>query len=285
MNRESVRAWLDLTICLNEKISSGISVQRECKVMDFLGTGDMNVVFKVVGGDGEWVVKFPRTHIGFIINLPPNEFFPELSNHKDYEEKLMSRLRVLQGSPMLSNIHPLDELWTALAVQHFSSRVINDQSAQIEDCDSLADCYFVRERLLDWSSVDIGRSEEELSNIIVIYQGEKPIHADLPQILAENASSALKKIRQSNHGDSVDTSVRYNPFLPWISAASTGYTIPAVAASYVAKSLARFQDTNQIIKQATQILRYIVRSGKITRAGILNTLQFLFRTIDGMQLS
>src|ERR1035441_914682 len=124
MNSESVSGWIGQTIKMRERVGGGIAVERRYKLGQLIAVGEHDAVFDV---EGRWVVKFPKTHLGFLINLPPDEHFPDCANDEVYSRRFVSRIRALQCSPFLGLVHPLEELWTGLAVQHLARR---DRSAQ-----------------------------------------------------------------------------------------------------------------------------------------------------------
>jgi hypothetical protein len=159
----------------------------------------------------------------------------------------------LQGSASLSIISPLEGLWTSLAVCHLSGHDKNEQSVKLEDYAELCRSGFVMERLNDWSSADAGKDESDLYEPIVIYEYEKPIHADYPQILAKEAAEALQQFGEPN------TNLRDNPFLPWLAAGSSGYTLPSAAAEIVRSALETHPSRDVAIKEAHKVLRYTGR--------------------------
>src|SRR5205085_4803279 len=118
------------------------------------------------------VIKILKSHLSFAIDLPPNELFTELSKSQEYKEQLISRLRAIHGSPLLARISPLEELWTALAVQHLPAPNLNWQPVSAQDYNALLESQFVREKLTDWSMIPVGKSSEEMQDMIVIYDGD-----------------------------------------------------------------------------------------------------------------
>jgi hypothetical protein len=109
----------------------GLETYDGYKIKELLTVGSQQVVYRTMSKDGKkFVLKIPKSHIGFVIELPPNTIFrisgdPKLPHNsfiqvltdKDvkYEEKLNSRLVALCGSPLLSSILPLESIWKKLA--------------------------------------------------------------------------------------------------------------------------------------------------------------------------
>jgi hypothetical protein len=125
-DREIINSWVGLTIDF-EDIGS-VTLRK------LLAIGSEQVVYQVVGiGEKEIpkVVKFPRNHIGFVLDLPPNGVFrlygtshdgktivlteEEYKKEQKYNSSLSQRLRSLRGSPLLVEISPLDLVWMRLA--------------------------------------------------------------------------------------------------------------------------------------------------------------------------
>src|SRR5262249_21481495 len=176
--------------------------------------------------------------------------------------------------PALSLVAPLDELWTGLAVQHLDGIDKSEQTISLADYDSLATCEFVLERLADWAAADAGKSESELADIVVIYQYERPIHATLPQILAQQSIRALKKLRNT-----APLVVGSNPYLPWLSAGVTGYGIPERAAELVGAALKEnASGVDQCFRQAGQVLGYAARPGFVGWDEMLQLVQFVIES-------
>ena len=243
MNKDSVNEWV------------GLRLEDGFTVVEFLGAGAHHVVFKIAKGTEEHVLKFRRGHIGFAIRLPPDRWFPSVADDSGYDAALLARLGSLQGSRTLSRLSPFEELWTALAVQHLPSPDPEWQSVSLKDYDMLASSSFVRERLVDWSAADVGRSDEELLDEIVIYEGDKPIYAEFPKLLARNAKETLDALDSRQENRAV-ADVVANPLLPWIGAILTGYSIPAPGAAAVARALSACDDISMILRQAGQAARH-----------------------------
>jgi hypothetical protein len=251
MKPESIQSWIGL------KLGDG------SQVVDFVGEGSHYIVFKAVHKGKSYVIKLLRTHIGFTINLPPNSLFPELLMKEEYNRRLLLRLNALCGSQLLSNISPLEELWTAIAVEHLPSFDREAQSIDIQYFNLLSNSQFVRDRLNDWSMADIGKSIEEMNTPIVIYEGDKPIHADPPELLAREAKGAMKELdaRSAEKKDSnASVDLEHNPFLPWLSAMATGYVVPVEAVGLTSKALSECDNLKLVLQQAGQVANYLKRN-------------------------
>jgi hypothetical protein len=116
---------------------------------------------------------------------------------------------------------------------------------------------------------------------VVIYQGERPIHATFPEILAESAQEALDEhFPGVVEGSSVD--VAFNPLLPWIAAGGSGYTLPLSAAPLVASAMDRIQSPVLIV-QAGEVWHHAVRPDTISWDRMLNLLAFVRAVIEGTE--
>ena len=51
----------------------GLTLANGFRVVEFLGSGAHNAVFKIAKGSEQQVIKLPRSHIGFAIGLPPDQ--------------------------------------------------------------------------------------------------------------------------------------------------------------------------------------------------------------------
>lgn len=257
MNPDAAKLWVGRTFRSFHKMGP-VQRQADSKVVEFLAFGNTYAVFHVSSDDGEHVIKVPNTHIAFTIHLPPRKFFPELEADPSYEQSLIDRLIALQGSPALSRVYPLDKLWTALAVQHLSGVDKSEQSITLEDYEALGSSEFVIERLTDWAAADAGRTGSELHDVVVIYEYENPIHATLPQILAQEAAEALEALNDA------PTTIRNNPYLPWLAAGASGFGIPSAAPDLVAAALKERSDVDKCFKQASEVLRYTAKPGSVS---------------------
>jgi len=189
-----------------------------------------------------------------LINFALDQHFPDCAQDEAYPTRLTNRIRALQRSPALAMVHPLEELWTGLAVQHLNDRDRSEQTIDAADYPTLASCSFVREKLLDWSCIHIGRPTEELRDISVIYQGDRPIYAGFPEFIARSAQRALDEQTATATDGALD--VRVNPLLPWIAVAASGYAPPLAAASVVAHELDRL-NAPAFLTQVAEIWRYV----------------------------
>ena len=263
MTSESVRSWIGL------RLSDG------AQVISFEGEGTHHIVFKIVHHEKSYALKILRTHLGFAIDLPPNELFPELSLDEQYKKRLLTRLSALCGSQLLSKISPLDELWTALAIQQLSCFAREAQSIDMRHFNLLIDSQFVRDKLNDWSMVDVGKSLEEMKTEIVIYENrDRALYADLPEFLARDAKLAIKNLedqRVEKKEGQESNDLLYNPLLPWMSAIVTGYALPVEAVGLVATALKKCECPRFILQQAGQVANYIKRdSSQSQRTELIN---------------
>lgn len=262
----------------------GLKTYDGYEVVKLLAVGSSNVVYRVVKDNSDLVLKFPRTHIGFVIGLPPNGIF-QLGGQTDfprndiiqlvaqadldYERTLNARLLALSGSPLLSHILPLDMVWQRTAVKllestksflkplvkegFFSFRNLFSRPSLVK-FSSLIGSGFISERLNDWASINVGSNPRET---IVIYAGDEPIYARPPEFISRDAMAAIKKRNAilAEIGEKESTTiVDSNPFLPFIAALTTGYDLPDSCTFSVAKLLAEQKETGEILRQIGQIL-------------------------------
>lgn len=293
LDPEILRSWV------------GLETYDGYKINELLAVGSQQVVYKTVSRDGkEFVLKFPKSHIGFVIALPPNAVFrinddPSLPHNSfiqvltdkdiEYQEKLNSRLISLCGSPLLSNILPLEIIWQKLAFdvvqaawydfrnysrskRSFLARIfsrkrkkpIEDQNKprgkhfiQLERHKALIHSKFILERLHDWASMDWKTDPQEM---ITIYAGEEPIHVDFPETFVNRVSHALQKI--DTLFDEIGVTepkipIEKNPFLPFIVAFSSGYELSSKNVVSLAKLLDQQVEIREILLQLGQILHFL----------------------------
>lgn len=250
MNPDMTAPWIGRKCRYWEKRSRSVAVQTEYTLVGVAGAGAHKILFEAVGSDGKFVVGFPCNHVGFLIGLPPNRFFPELQGNERYQEQLVLRVSALQGSTAVSTVFPLDGLWNSLAVQHLPG--CDQEWLKATDYGELLNCDLVAQKLTDWSTCNLGREEDEL---LVIHDYERPIHADPACVLAEEAREALRAIQTPS------CTLQTNPLLLWIVVGISGYDLPAAAASTAVVALRGMADAESAIRQAHLVLRYAGRHG------------------------
>jgi hypothetical protein len=133
MTSESVSSWIGERIVMDHQIARWITVEESYAVAEFLGAGAEQTVFRITGNGPDQVIKVRKNFFAFTVNLLPDHMFPRFRNDPVYEDKLIKRLSALEGSPVLSVVSPLDELWTALAVLHLDGHDASEQELRLED--------------------------------------------------------------------------------------------------------------------------------------------------------
>jgi hypothetical protein len=222
------------------------------------GVGAHQVVYRVIEAAGErTVIKFPRNHLGFVIGLPPDLWFPLLHGDSGYESKLTSRLLSLGGSPLLADICPLDGLWTTLAVQYLPGSRTTDGPRLDELTPAVARSSFIRDRLLDWSLLTKCDTDDPL---MVLYAGAKPIYSTFRSMIAHEAQAGLELYYAASHQcESPVRDVRFNPWLPWIAALATGYSLSDDAVPRIASAIEATGAVGEIFDEARVVVKYCLR--------------------------
>lgn len=273
MHPDAIAAWIGRKCRLWEGEARNIASQREFTLLEVLGEGTHNIVFRVADSYGESVLKFPRNHLGFHICMPPNRMFPEFQGDQRYDERLLSRISALQGSDAVSTVFPLEGLWNALAVQRLRALDQVEQSIDADDYMEFGACDLVYDRLIDWSDCNIGRRDDE---IVVISENEKPIYSASASTVAKEAQAALAEVAAPVGR------LRENPLLLWIAAGSSGFDLPRDAAASAAAALQKLQDPDLAIKQAHLALRYAGRQADWDeRLAMLDFMNRLVRQMPG----
>jgi hypothetical protein len=273
MHPDAIAAWIGRKCRLWEGETRNIASQREFTLLEVLGEGTHNIVFRVADNYGESVLKFPRNHLGFHIGMPPNRLFPEFQGDKRYDERLLSRVSELQGSDAVSSVFPLEGLWNALAVQRLRIFDLADQSIDADEYQELKACDLVNDRLADWSACNIGGRDDET---IVISENEKPIYTGSASTLAKEAQAALFEV------SAPVCYLRENPLLLWLAAGSSGFDLPRDAAALAAAALQKLQDPDLAIQQAHLVLRYAGRQADWDeRLAMLDFMNRIVRQMPG----
>lgn len=206
-DREIINSWIGLTID-GEEIGP-VTLTR------LMAIGAEMVVYAATdaGGDKKWTIKFPRNHIGFVLGLPPNASFKlhdtiysdekmvlltmeEYEKEQKYNVSLSQRLYALRGSPLLTEIFPLDLVWMRLAntlmeaANRRKTQRLQSPLALLSKYSALLRCKFVRNILTEWSSVDTTSSESDPSDpFLLISASFRPILGAYPSELADDATS------------------------------------------------------------------------------------------------
>ena len=260
VNAETYREWIGLKYCPPSQL--GEPVQLLLTLEDMEAVGAHQVVYRSTSLGRREVVSFPRSHVGYLIGLPPDQWFPTLIG-TIYEEKLVNRLAALRGSPTLSAICPLDGLWTSLAVQYLPGADNTRALVTRRDDQSLATCDFVYERLSDWS-VAAQYSPDDSDELITLYAGDEPVYCTLRSSLPQEAQTGLDLFRSMSSSDNDSRiSPRMNPWLPWVAAASTGYNIPASAHDRLASTIVASRDIKLTFKQTNLVAKYCFLSSGV----------------------
>lgn len=275
----AVRSWI------------GLKTYDGFEVVDIIAAGSINVIFKAVRNDLEIVMRIPRSHIGFVIDLPPNGIFrldglttfsqndQEQSitpKDLDYDKKLNARLLTLVGSSWLFNISPLDIVWDNVALDLFHSAgalqisyknedVVENQESNSHAFSRLAKyssfilSNFILERLSAFVSVCLSNNPQEM---IVDNTGVEQSHTAFSEVFAYDAKTItenLNAIFVEVGAREPIVAVENNPFLPFIAAIGSGYHLSDVCASSVAQLLEKQREMNETLRQLCQIVQILMR--------------------------
>jgi hypothetical protein len=292
LDTEILQSWIGLETYDGYKLTQLLS-QGSTQVVYKTTHDGREFVMKFSSSHLGFLIGLPPNNL-FRINgdpkLPHNAFIQVLTEKDaEYERKLNVRLLSLSGSPLLSSILPLDIIWQKLAfdilqatwyefhdlsetkrsiIPNLFSRSNKkptesqkqprgEHFMQLARHKALIRSNFILERLREWASTDYKTNPLEM---ITIFAGDEPIHADFPETFVKQSSHALKKIDLlfETLGVGVPkTLIDKNPFLPFIAALSSGYELPSESVTALAKLLDQQVEIPETLLQLGQILHVL----------------------------
>lgn len=246
----------------------GLRTHDDYEMAGLLDIGSTYVVYHgVKQGSEDTVLKLPRSHIGFIIDIPPPLIFRTPLSMRfgplievvssQAQQTLNARLVALAGSPLLSHVWPLDTVLQKVAVellQPGSYRLRYTDKRQPK-YSTLVPSSFIAERLHDWTSIAIGHDSHDLFSV---YAYEDPILVDFPEFISRNARAAISQLKaldtQPHAKDPSVLTVENNPLLPFIAALSSGYELGESSVHSGAQLLSGRTKPGETLRQIGQVL-------------------------------
>ncbi len=262
-------------------------------VRELLDSGVTSVVFRVSYGSKERVIFIPQGHLGLLIDVPPLDIFLLPSSRRvgeniivfderelsDYYRRLQSYLHFLVGAPALADLYPLNAAWQCFAVRALN--VFGEPSrlgwGDIDPTErALLASDFVITRLRVLATSPDGSADDPFT---VIMSHEKQIHCDSAENIRADAQRALVGI--SKHADSSPSlsnvfAIHENPYLPFLVAFSSGYSVDDSSIDFVCSILDSGRDPAVIPQQLGRVLREITRL--LDGSMRMTIVEFVFRS-------